>query len=120
MKSTTLSACSLVLLLSSPSLLGATAAVDAKVERLLFDDESYGQCMIYLSVSPSDSGLACPGKYVTLDCEGSLGASKSVGQQKLGAAQLAYVTGGDVRAFVDDSRTINGKCYVDRLDNLPQ
>ena len=108
-----------LVLTSSASGLAATAAVDGQVQRLLFDDENYGQCMIFLSVAPSTAGLDCGGKYVTLDCEGSLGTSKAVGQSKLAAAQLAYVTGGTVRAFVDDSKKINGKCYVERIDNLP-
>ena len=96
---------------------GTTAEVVAEVRRTLtVADERFGGCMVALSVSPSDEGLDCPtSKWVTFSCSGTH-TSKSNALRMYDSAQLAFVTGREVRVWVDDTRKHNGHCFVSRLD----
>jgi hypothetical protein len=75
--------------------------------------------MALTSPGPQSTGLACGINFVSFDCTGDF-ASRSQAQQKLSAAQLALVTGKQVRLVVDDSQTHNGYCFVRRIDNTNQ
>ena len=104
-------------------LVPSTAAVQsfqAKVTRTLsIADDRFGGCMVALSVAPSEEGLNCPAgrKWVTFSCTGTH-TSKSSAMRMLDAAQLAFVTGKSVQVWVDDSKTHNGYCFVERIDVL--
>ena len=92
--------------------------VDGKVVRVLTDDSMFGQCMVLLTVAPSDLGLNCgTSKFVSLGCDGANGP-KSAAAAKFGSAQLAFVTQQSVRVFVDDdpAKKIDGYCYGQRVD----
>lgn len=93
-----------------------TGFVDAKVLRLLTGGPLYGECMIYLDADLAAAGINCGGNWVSLACDGRYGP-KSIENQKYSAAQLAYVTGGDVRVWLDDSKKPDGVCYSFRVDN---
>ena len=96
---------------------GTTAEVVAEVRRTLtVADDRFGGCMVALSVSPSDEGLDCPtSKWVTFSCTGTH-TSKSNALRMYDSAQLAFVTGREVRVWVDDTRKHNGHCFVSRID----
>jgi len=105
------------LLVASTHTWSATAAiVGAKVTYLLNDQKNYGYCMARLSIAPSTVGLNCPADpLVTMDCQGNFG-SKTAANAIFSAAQLAFVANKTVRVTLDDSKKINGFCYVTRLD----
>ena len=98
----------------------AVQTFQATVTRTLsVADDRFGGCMVALSVAPSDHGLDCPAgkKWVTFSCNGTHTA-KSSATRMLDAAQLAFVTGRPVQVWVDDARTHNGYCFVERIDVL--
>lgn len=80
---------------------------------LLSEDGEYGGCLVEPKITLD--GLNCNSKWVSLDCAGVLGGSKSAAQRKLDATMLARVTRGKVSMRIDDSKKINGWCYVDRV-----
>ena len=75
--------------------------------------------MVALSVAPSDEGLTCPvdKRWVTFSCSGTH-TSKANAMRMLDAAQLAFVTGRPVQVWVNDAKTHNGYCFVERIDVL--
>ena len=78
---------------------------------------SYGGCYAQLDTplsAPSVAGGCTYGKYVTFDCNGELGGSRSLAKDKYAVAQLAYVTQDEVYMDVDVSKNINGICFADR------
>lgn len=95
---------------------GATASYFAQVDRIISDDVNFGGCMAVTVPGPQSTGLTCGNNFVTFDCTADFG-SKSAAQQKLSAAQLAFVTNKQVRLVIDDAQTHNGYCFVRRIDN---
>ena len=96
----------------------ATVEIVAEVRRTLtVADDKFGGCMVALSVSPGDDGrLDCPtSKWVTFSCTG-IHTSKSSALRMYDSAQLAFVTGREVRVWVDDTKKHNGHCFVSRID----
>ena len=99
----------------------ATATFDATVTRTLARaDERFGGCMVWLSESPATAGessLNCPAdsNWVTFSCTGTH-TSKSSAMRMLDSAQLAFAMGKRVTVWVDDARTHNGYCFVERID----
>ena len=106
----------LLMLMSSQSWSLQAALSGAKVTYLLNHQTSYGYCMARLNKKPSEVGLDCPADpLVAFDCEGNFG-SKTAANNIFSAAQLAFIANKTVRVTIDDSRKINGFCYVTRLD----
>ncbi len=103
-------------LLTAPAQ-AATKEIVAEVRRTLtVADDRFGGCMVALSVSPSEEGLDCPtSKWVTFSCTGTH-TSKSNALRMYDSAQLAFVTGREVRVWVDDTKKHNGHCFVSRID----
>ena len=95
----------------------ATEEIVAEVRRTLtVADDRFGGCMVALSVSPADKALDCPtSKWVTFSCTGTH-TSKSSALRMYDSAQLAFVTGREVRVWVDDTKKHNGHCFVSRID----
>lgn len=108
---------------STLSLAPASAAVasfQATVTRTLATaDDSFGGCMVALSVSPSDEGLMCPvdRRWVTLSCSGTH-TTKANALRMMDSAQLAFVTGRPVQVWVNDAKKHNDYCFVERIDVL--
>lgn len=113
----------LVLGFSTLSMAPASAAVasfQATVTRTLATaDDSFGGCMVALSVSPSDEGLMCPvdRRWVTLSCSGTH-TTKANALRMMDSAQLAFVTGRPVQVWVNDAKKHNDYCFVERIDVL--
>ena len=110
----------LALLLVVPMAASATTLqIDAKVTRTLAaDEEKFGGCMAWLSVSPAEQGLDCnSGNWVTFSCSGEH-VTKSSAQRMFDSAQMAFLMDRDVRVTVDDSRKHNGWCLAERIDVL--
>lgn len=99
----------------------ASAAVkpfDTEVVRTMIS-ENFGECMFKPSVGPRSQGLSCNDNWVTADCAGLLGGSKSLGKSKFDTILLAELTGSTIRVRVDDSKTINGFCFVEQVQTVP-
>ena len=100
-----------------------TAQVTGEIRRTLtmadLPDAStrFGGCMVALSVSPSDKGLDCQSRWITLSCTGVY-ASKSSALRMYDSAQLAFVAGRTVRVWVDDTKKHNSHCFAFRVDVL--
>ena len=93
-------------------------SIDAKITRtLVVADDDWGGCAVSLSVSPADEGLPNCSKWVTFSCSG-VHASKSNALRMFDSAQMAFALGKTVRVWVDDQRTHNGFCFVERIDVL--
>ena len=88
---------------------------------VLQDTQLYGGCMARLSGGSgtiSALGYDCPADpMVTFDCKGDLPDTvKSDSMRNFSAAQLAMVSGSQVRIHIDDTTKINGFCYSRRVD----
>ncbi|MDE0191724.1 MAG: hypothetical protein OXQ90_10245 [Gammaproteobacteria bacterium] len=105
---------------TSTSLQADTTSVTAKVTRTLaVADDRWGGCAAQLDVSLVDEGLAnCNDKWVTFSCSGDHASSKSSAMRMFDQAQMAFALGRQVRVYVDDTKTHNGFCFVDRIDVL--
>ena len=89
----------------------------ATVSDLITDSEAFGGCMAKVSPAPSaQAGVSCGTDWVSFSCDGTFN-SKSQGATKFSAAQLAYVTGGNVKLVVQDQNKHNGHCFARRIDN---
>lgn len=108
----------LALTLVSAQVLAAVIPFNTGVQRTLIS-ENFGECMFQPSVGPSTVGLACRDEWITADCAGSLGGSKSLGKTKFDTILLTELTGGTVRVRVDDSKKINGFCFLEQVQTLP-
>ena len=80
-------------------------------------DDRWGGCAAQLSVAPADEGLPNCGKWVTFSCTG-VHTSKSRALVMFDQAQMAFALDRRVRVFVDDSKTHNGICFVNRIELL--
>jgi len=96
----------------------AVVPFNTSVQRTLIS-ENYGECMFQPSVGPSTQGLNCRDEWITADCAGSLGGSKSLGKTKFDTILLTELTAGTVRVRVDDSKKINGFCFLEQVQTLP-
>ena len=99
----------------------ASAAVrpfDTEVVRTMIS-ENFGECMFKPSVGPRSQGLGCNDNWITADCAGLLGGSKSLGKSKFDTILLAELTGSTIRVRVDDGKTINGFCFVEQVQTVP-
>jgi len=95
----------------------STATWFSSINGFIVDDANYGGCMV--SISPdaaSQAGISdCAATWVSLDCAGGFG-SKSDGQTKLSQAQLAWVTGKQIRVRANNLKKHNGYCVIERID----
>lgn len=96
-----------------------TASVTTKVTRtLVVANDDWGGCAAQVEASLVDEGLAnCNDKWVTFSCSGDH-ASKSSAMRMFDQAQMAFALDRRVRIYVDDSKTHNGFCFVNRIDVL--
>lgn len=101
---------------SSP-LFAAKAYTTATVTSVVLDDDKYGQCMVRLSQSISQSGLDCPSNWVSFSCSGDFNP-KDMAYHKLETAQMSLLLGKEIRIYVDDAKKHNGYCYGYRVDLL--
>lgn len=100
---------------------GSTAVATwvTQVTDVMIDSTLYGGCMAKVTSGPVTNGLSatCNNSWVSMDCFGNFYA-KADGNRKLSAAQLAYVSSGNVRIRVRDTYTYNvNYCVVERMDN---
>lgn len=104
---------------SATSLQADTTTITAKVTRtLVVANDDWGGCAAQLDVSLVDEGLAnCNDKWVTFSCSGDH-ASKSSAMRMFDQAQMAFALDRQVRVYVDDTKTHNGFCFVNRIDVL--
>jgi len=88
------------------------------IETSLLEAER-GGCMVRPAIAPSKYGLACDYPWVHFSCNGAINSSGE-GLAKLSAAQLALISGTEVKIKVDDDpgKKIKGYCYAPRIDNL--
>jgi hypothetical protein len=107
-----------IALLTSVSVSAAVVPFDTTVVRTLIS-ENYGECMFQPGTAPSSKGLACRDQWITADCAGTLGGSKSLGKSKFDSILLSELTGGTVRVRVDDSKKINGFCFLEQVQTVP-
>ena len=102
-----------------------TVSVDAAVESLTTTvtrtmsvaDDRWGGCAAQLADAPSDEGLNCSSSWVTFSCSGDH-ASKSNAARNFDSAQMAFALGKRIVVWVDDAKTHNGLCFVNRIDVL--
>lgn len=79
------------------------------------DNRSYfGGCMAKLNPGPDSVVQGCGAEWVTFACDGTIGA-KSTNAQAYSTAQLAAVTNDTVQIWLDDTKTIDGKCYANYI-----
>ena len=93
--------------------------VTAKVTRtLVATDDRWGGCAVNLDASLVDEGLAnCNDNWITFSCSGHH-TSKSTATRMFDQAQMAFALDRRVRVYVDESKTHNGFCFVNRIDVL--
>ena len=106
-----------VLLAFSGVVGAASSAFYANISQIFVHDTTHGGCLIKLTKDPAANLPSCGANWLSLDCLAEFPEStKSIASQKLGMAQLAFVTSGQVRVEFTDSRKVNGYCFARRLD----
>ena len=96
-----------------------TVAVTANVVRtLVADQDRFGGCMAKLDQVLANSGLDCPGTWVSFSCSGTF-TPKDIAYRMFDSAQMAFALGKLVSVQVDDTKKHNGHCYARRIDVLP-
>ena len=75
------------------------------------DTIKFGGCMAKVSPSPTVAQAGCGSTFITFSCSGDF-ATKSAATQNFETAQLAYITGKQLVAYVDDTKLHNGKCFA--------
>jgi len=109
-----------VLLMSLvPNAFAGTAWIDTAVERTFTVEGAFGECMFKPSVSLAEQGLNCTDGWVTLDCAGTLGGSKSGAMLKYNEVVLSRITKNNIWVRVNDAKQINGWCLGDRVQAFP-
>lgn len=107
---------SATLLLVSASAFAGIGYIDgAKVTRVLTSESRLGGCIAELSKDIATVLPSCPRNLVTFSCTGELGNSRALANSNFQTAQLALVTGYDVRVRIRDNQTVNGFCYSDEI-----
>ena len=106
-----------ILIAASSGALAATATITTSVDRIVLHDTDFGGCMVKVSANITGPLPACSGGWVTLDCLAAFpDSTRSMAQNKLTTAQLAFATGKNVILYVTDKRKANGFCYATRVD----
>lgn len=95
----------------------ATSTGNYSVEQIVIDQVNFSGCMARVIPNPKTDLPECGGSFVTFDCKGILGTSKSDSAAALSAAQLALVARTEVFMRVDDTKRANGYCLAVRIDN---
>ena len=91
------------------------AFVNTKVKRVqVSQDSEFGGCLARPSETISGV-LNCPDSWVTLDCAGVLGGSKSAGSRRFDQISLAILMDKKVTLRINDEQKINGWCFADRV-----
>lgn len=106
----------ILLALGSGPTLAGSKYYSASITQVFVDDARFGGCMAKVSPSPKVYLDGCKDNYVTFSCDGTHN-SKSAGNTKYSAAQLALVTNTKVNIDVIDGKKISGYCFVRRIDN---
>ncbi|MBT4523024.1 MAG: hypothetical protein HOC23_23730 [Halieaceae bacterium] len=97
--------------------MSATESYNTTVLQAAVYDTNFGECMAQLKDSPSSQGLDCKPGWVTFSCSGDFN-SKSAGNNKLTAAQIALLSGDLVNVQVTDEKKHNGYCFARKIANL--
>ena len=84
---------------------------------LLTDGQAFGGCLALMSGDPQTKLPACGSNWLSFDCTGTTGRSKTEGLTLKDTALLAYLNSAlvDVK-FTSDYGLINGYCVVTRID----
>jgi hypothetical protein len=92
---------------------------NATVLRTLVQDNTYGNCMVYLDKLIADTGLDCPSKWIAFSCDGTFNA-RDVASKMLDSAMMAFALERKISVRLDDNKKHNGFCTVVRIDVLPK
>ena len=106
---------SLVIATLIPSAFAASEGFNATVTKVMVDTAAFGACAATIDPAPETKLATCGANWVSFDCSGEGGTSRSTSANLLSMAQLAYITGNTVRVVVTDNVIINGKCLATQL-----
>ncbi len=111
----------IILLLTALCVVYAPASYATKVKvkglvtkTMVADEGRWGGCMVLLDQVLADSGLDCPGKWVTFSCSGVY-TEKDVAYRMFDQAQMALAQDRTVEVYVDDTKKHNDYCYGNRI-----
>ena len=93
----------------------ATVGYNATVTKVMVDTTAFGGCAAAVNPTPQSKIAACGATWVTFDCNGDAGTSRSTSANLLSQSQLAYITSANVRVVITDDTIINGKCLATQL-----
>lgn len=109
---------------ASTAIMASSAIASAEIVRLdnskitsvlINDGGSFGGCMAQVDIDVSSFAPDCNNGYVTFDCNGDF-QDPAVGNRFLEMAQVAYVTGKEMRFSIDTNLQHNGFCVATRAD----
>ena len=103
-------------LLAALATSAATERIETYAKRTLTtDDGRFGGCMVQIDQRVADSGLDCPGSWVTFSCSG-VHTSPDEGFRMFESAQMAFALNRPLMVEVTDEKKHNGHCYGRRID----
>jgi hypothetical protein len=62
---------------------------NATVLQTLVQDNTYGNCMVYLDKLIADTGLDCPSRWIAFSCDGTFNA-RDVASKMLDSVMMAF------------------------------
>ena len=93
----------------------ASVGYNATVTKVMVDTSAFGGCGAAVTPAPQSKLAGCGATWVTFDCNGDAGTSKTTASNLLAQSQLAYLTSATVRVVITDDTIINGKCLATQL-----
>jgi hypothetical protein len=88
---------------------------NTSIKQVLNQSNTYGGCMLFLDTAIAEIGLACPGRWVALSCDGTFN-NRDVAARMYDLAIVAIALDKKVSVEVDDTKKHNGYCVVKRMD----
>lgn len=85
------------------------------VRTVMVHDSEFGGCLVRLHADMSEVSAGACGQWVAFSCTGEL-ADTETAYRMFETAQIAYLTGTEVRVQVDANRQHNGHCVATRID----
>ncbi len=110
-----LCALAIYLPIMSTTALADRATIVANPVRILVSENTFGGCMVQLSVDPQSMLPNCGSAWVTMSCDGTF-MPKDVSDRLLEQAQMAFALDKGLSVYIDDSRRHNGYCLAYRVD----
>ena len=110
-----------IALFAVADLQAASVFYSTKILRVSQSPGTNGGCLVRLEVGPATQGLAdCNDRFVSFDCDGELGTSKSAANSMFNSALASmFIAAGNPSLLITDSQKFGSICVAKQIDVRP-